>query len=119
MKKEIIRFIFAGVVNTVFYYLLYSLFIYFGLDYKISVLLATLFGVFFSFKTFSRYVFKSGDNSGVYRFVLVYIVLYFSNIFLISIFELYVQNYYISGFIATLCCAVLSFVLNKWYVFRG
>jgi len=117
--NQLFRFVVAGVINTLFYYLLYSFFIFVGLDYRLSVLFATLFGVFFSFKTFSKYVFESKNKGAIYRFIAVYIVLYLTNISLISMLELVIKNYYLSGLIATLICAGLSFVLNKKFVFKG
>ena len=118
MKKQLKNFILAGIVNTLFYYMVYSFCIFFGIDYKLSVLFATIIGIFFSFKTFSKYVFDNDDNSLIFRFILVYIILYVANIVLIRIFQVFIMNYYISGFFATVCCAVLSFILNKWYVFK-
>ncbi len=118
LKKQIIKFIFTGVLNTGFYYLLYSFFIYLNFDYRVSVLFATMIGVLFSYKTFGKFVFESDDKESIYRFISVYILLYFINIILIGLFEVYFTNYYISGLVATICCAILSFILNKWYVFK-
>ncbi len=117
INKEIIRFVFTGIINTIFYYLLYSLFIYMEFDYKISVLLATGIGVLFSFKTFGKFVFYNEDKRLLIRFVSVYVLLYFVNITIISTLSIYSINLYISGLIATLLCAALSFILNKRYVF--
>jgi len=118
MKKQIINFLIIGSINTIFYYAIYSALIYIDIDYKLSVLIATMIGVFFSFKTFGKYVFNNSDKMLLYKFFLVYIILYISNILLISIMQSKLHNYYISGLIATVCCAVLSFILNKWYVFN-
>ncbi len=118
MKKQIINFLIIGSINTIFYYAIYSALIYIDIDYKLSVLIATMIGVFFSFKTFGKYVFNNSDKMLLYKFFLVYIILYISNILLISIMQSTLHNYYISGLIATVCCAVLSFILNKWYVFN-
>lgn len=118
MKKQIISFLIIGSINTIFYYAIYSALIYINIDYKFSVLIATLVGVFFSFKTFGKYVFNNSNKWLLYKFFLVYIILYISNISLISIMQSKFNNYYISGFIATICCAILSFILNKGYVFN-
>ena len=118
MKKEFISFVLVGIINTIFYYALYSTLIYLSLDYRLAVLLATLVGVFFSFKTFGKYVFNNNDKKLIYKFIFTYTILYFSNIMIITSLEPILNNYYISGLIATICCAVLSFVLNKYYVFK-
>ena len=119
IDKQVFKFIVVGSVNTVVYYGLFSMFIYFNINYKISVLFATLIGVMFSFKSFGKFVFNNEDNSLIFRFVSVYIVLYLCNIFIIYISNIVVSNYYVAGFIATIVCAVLSFILNKKYVFKG
>ena len=117
LRKQIIRFIVTGIINTLVYYLLYSLLIFMRIDYKIAVFLATAAGAFFSFATFRRYVFEHSSRYAMYKFLLLYTGLYVANVGLIYLFQKIVENYYISGFVATLCCAVLSFVLNKRYVF--
>ncbi len=118
ISKEFKRFVLTGIVNTVVYYMIFSSFIYLDVDYKIAVFLATSIGVFFSFKTFGKFVFSSHDNRRIFRFISVYIVLYFINIFIIKALYLIVENYYIIGFIATIICALISFVFNKWFVFK-
>lgn len=118
IKSQVLKFILIGAVNTIFNYLVYCLFIFLGFNYKLAVLFATVFGLLFSFKTFSKYVFADRNKNSLYRFILVYVILYFINISLIAIFKVYVDNLYILGFCATFCCAILSFVFNKWYVFK-
>jgi putative flippase GtrA len=118
INQQTLKFIYTGIINTIFYYILFSVFIYIELDYKFAVLLATLIGIIFSFKTFSKYVFDNQDNKLIFKFFIIYIVLYFTNILLIAIFNLMIVNIYINGLIATLMCAILSFGLNKKFVFK-
>ena len=118
LKKELIQFFITGIINTIFYYILFSAFIYLELDYKLAVLFATLIGVLFSYKTFGKFVFDHHDNTRLLRFSLVYIILYFVNIFIIKIMYIFLENYYGAGLIATFVCAIFSFVLNKLFVFK-
>lgn len=118
-NNQIVRFIVIGIINTAFYFMLYSIFIFFKLDYKVAVLLATLLGIVFSFKTLGSFVFKNKDNKLFIKFLLLYVILYFVNIMLINFFNHFVNNYYIAGFLATMINAVLSFGLNKFFVFKS
>ena len=115
---QILRFLVVGLINTVVYYLLYGLFLYLGMDYKISIFLATLTGVIFNFQSFGRYVFYSSNNLLIYRFAIVYLLLFFINVILTGIFDIFIKNYYISGFIAIFPYATISFYLNKNFVFK-
>lgn len=118
IRSQLIKFIAIGIVNTLFYYLIFSLFIFLGLDYKFAVLFATLIGVLFSFKTFGKFVFNNNNKKLIFKFLLVYTILYVLNIIFIFYFNTYFKNYYISGLVATIICAILSFVLNKFYVYK-
>lgn len=118
LNNKFIRFIFVGILNTIFGYSLFALFIYFNIHYSLAVFLSTLLGVLFNFKTIGNLVFKSNDNSLIFRFILVYVILYLCNISLISLSNKILNDYYLSGLIATICCAVISFMLNKKYVFK-
>lgn len=117
LKKQVIRFIIVGTINTAFYYTLFSLFIFLSIDYKFSVLFATIIGVIFSYFMFGKFVFANNRITNFSKFIFVYILLYFINIGLIFCFEIFVSNYYISGFLAMIICAILSYILNKKIVF--
>jgi len=116
LRKQILKFLLVGMINTIVYYALYSFFIYLGINYKLAVLFATLLGILFSFKTFSIYVFQEMGYKVFVKFILVYTILYFVNIYLISILE--GNNIYLAGIIAIVPVSMLTFILNKWYVFN-
>lgn len=116
--KKIIKFLFIGAINTVFFYLSYVLFIFLGLHYSLAVFIAAVIAMFFSFKTFGKFVFNSKDNRLLFRFIFVTIVNYALNILIIYIFKELGYNYYISGLFATFVVAINSFILNNYFVFR-
>ncbi len=118
LKKQILNFILVGVINTLFGYSLYALFIYIGFNYSLSLLYATVLGVLFNFKTIGKYVFNSKENKTIIKFILVYISIYLINLTLIKLFKSFDFNNYIAGFCAIIPASVLSFVLNKHYVFK-
>ncbi len=121
LQKQIIKFILVGVVNTIFYYILYSFFIFIGLKYFFAVTLATIFGVLFSYKTFSKMVFNQNKSStkSLFKFISIYLVNIALNIFIIKLYLYIDTNLYIAGFVATVLVAIFSFFLNKFYVFKA
>lgn len=119
LKHYLIRFSCVGVVNTLFGAGLYSLFIYLGMSYKLSVLLSTVIGVFFNFKTTGFFVFRNRENRLIIKFVLSYIVIYFINI---SLIKMLIQttpfNEYMAGIVVIPIVALMSFLLQNFYVFK-
>ena len=112
------KFLVVGGVNTLFYYLVYALFIYLNFRYPIAVFFATVVAMLFSFKTFGKFVFKKSDNRLLTKFILVTLINLLLNIALIYFFNKFGFNNYISGLFATLFVALNSFVLNKFFVFK-
>lgn len=116
---QVYKFIFVGILNTIFGYSLFAFFIYLGLHYPIAVLLSTILGVLFNFKTIGRLVFDSNDNGLIFRFILVYAITYLLNIFFLWLLKkLGSENMYIDGFALLIPLAAVSFLLNKFFVFR-
>jgi len=118
LKKQIFKFILVGMLNTVFGYALYALFIYFGFTYIFAVFFATIIGVLFNFKTIGKFVFESKDNKALLKFVLVYMIVFIVNVLTIKVFKSYEFNDYIAGFFAIIPASIISFILNKYYVFK-
>ena len=118
LKQQIVRFFFVGIMNTIVYFVFYSTFIFLNFDYRLAVLFATIIGVLFSFQTMGRFVFYNNNRNLIYRFILVYAFLYFINILFIAVFDTIFYNYYLSGFVSTLLISILTFVLNRNFVFK-
>ena len=119
MNKEFVRFIIIGIINTIFYYALFSSLIYLNFDYKLAVLIATVIGVFFSFRNFGKYVFDNQNKSLIYRFVFNYILIYFFNIYIIGLMnEILLFSFYTAGFVALFPSTLITYMLNKYFVFN-
>jgi len=115
--QQFCLFLLVGGLNTLFGYSIFSVFIFFGFRYPLAVFFATVLGVLFNFKTMGRIVFKSRDNSLIFRFFAIYGVQYCINIGLIKSFLFFSPNVYLAGAMATAICAVMSYFLNKYFVF--
>ena len=64
-------------------------------------------------------MFKNKDNRLIFRFFGVYLVAYLLNIGLLDIFEIYSVGPLVAGAIIILPVSLLSFLLNKRFVFNA
>jgi putative flippase GtrA len=118
LRRPFLRFLGVGVLNTVFGYSLFALFIYCGLVYPLAVLLATCAGIVFNFRTLGGLVFRQPDTSLFWRFVVVYLIIYVLNVLLLKIGTYFLQNIYINGAIGLPLTALTAYLLNKHMVFQ-
>lgn len=116
-QKGFLRFLVVGVLNTLFGYALYALFLFMGLHFTVAAFLATIIGILFNFKTTGVLVFKNKDNALVLKFFAVYGVVYCVNILFLAIFDSFSVSAYLAGAILTLPMAILSYLLMKKFVF--
>ena len=114
----IVRYGFFGALNTLASYTAYSLFLYLGANYAIASLGSLVFGIMLSFITLGRYVFMSRFKGRFARFLLVWGVLYFVNIGIISVVVTFGINAYGAGLVAAIPTIGLAFLLQNFYVFR-
>ncbi|MEJ5168885.1 MAG: GtrA family protein [Arcobacteraceae bacterium] len=115
---EIVRFLFIGTLNTIFYYAIYALFIFIGFNYILALSVSTLIGMLFSFKMFGKFVFNSSDGRLIAKFVVAVFINYLIAVCLVYMFKQFGFNYYLSGLFASIIGAGSSFLLNKYYVFK-
>jgi putative flippase GtrA len=124
-KYRFLKFLLVGVLNTIFGYGVFALSVYAGMDYRYAVLLSTILGVLFNFKTIGTLVFGSKNNKLIFRFICVYVVIYLLNVEVLRLADSIQVNLepkvkiMIAGGILVLPLAIVSYVLNKLFVFRG
>ncbi len=114
-----LRFILVGCLNTLLGYSVFSFFIFLGFHYASAAFLSTCIGIIFNFKTVGRLVFRS--NVGVRKFPLFlmsYTITYGVSVFLLWLLKSFSNNFYLTGFIVQFPAAILSFSLNKKFVFK-
>ena len=117
-NQQILAYIIVGFINTAFGYGLFCLFIFCSIRYQLAVMFATIIGVLFNFNTIGKLVFKNKNNFLIFRFIMVYSIQYFINISLIKLITELGCNLYAAGGVSTLFCAMISFCLHKYLVFR-
>lgn len=119
ISNKFIRFIFVGVLNTIFGYGVYCLMILIGFSYVWATLISQILGVLFNFITTGNLVFEDNDKRLIFKFILSYITTYFINIGANRALQVHFDcNQYISGFGAILLSALSSFFILKFFVFR-
>lgn len=118
LNSPFVRFILVGLLNSAFGYGCFAAFLYFGLHYSVALLLATVVGVLFNFKSTGALVFGSHNNRLIFRFVGCYAIVYLANIAGIKVFSSQGLAPYIGGAILIVPMAALAFVLNKRFVFN-
>jgi putative flippase GtrA len=106
-------------LNTLFGFLIYSLFTYLVSNSTLAVILSNTVGVLFNFRTYSQFVFKSKDNSRIFRFCIVYALIMSVQILLLKLMaSLGIEDPYLGGFLLLPLLATMSFLLMKKVVFR-
>jgi len=116
-RHRFLRFLVVGVINTGFSYSVYAFGLYLGLPYPVANLLALICGILFSFQTQGRIVFQNSDQRLIFRFVALWAVLYFFNIAMIAVFLPFSGNAYYAGALALVPTTLLSYFLQKFFVF--
>jgi len=118
LDNNFVRFILVGILNTIMGYGLFVLFIYLGLHYSLAVLLSTILGVLFNYKSIGKLVFNTHNNDRIYHFIGVYIFLYLLNVAsLWGLSSIGLENMYVAGAILLAPLAIISYALNKSFVF--
>ena len=113
-----IRFVSVGALNTSFSYLIYAALLFVGLGYQLANLLTLVVGILFSFKTQGHLVFDNPDNRLLGRFILSWALIYFCVVILIGQIIDLGFDAYSAGALALPFSVVLSYLAQKYFVFR-
>jgi putative flippase GtrA len=118
LQVKLFRFLLVGVMNAAFGYGCFAGFLYLGLHYSTALLLATILGIAFNFKSTGALVFGSKNNKLIFRFVAGYGVVYGANVAGIAALKLVGVDPYLAGLALIVPMALLSFVINNRFVFK-
>jgi putative flippase GtrA len=111
------RFLVVGGVNTLFSYSVFAIFILLKIPYGIALLIATICGILFNFKTTGRIVFGNKSNSLIFKFFLVYGITYCINYAgLWGFVQIHIKPL-VAGAFLILPSAIIAYFLNKTLVF--
>ncbi|WP_103668973.1 GtrA family protein [Pseudanabaena sp. BC1403] len=116
-NNTFVSFLFVGGINTLFGYTIFSLLVFVRLEYRLALLIATVCGIFFNFKTVGTLVFKTRNNRLIIRFIIVYLLTYLINVGVLKITNSLGINLFLSQALLVLPLACFSYFLNKQFVF--
>jgi putative flippase GtrA len=117
LKKKLILFFLVSGLNTVFGYGLFALLIFIGVIYPLALLIGTIAGILFNFKTTGTLVFKNHNNRLIFKFFGVYGITYLCNLGGLALLNSFEINLYWGGAILLIPVGILAFILNKVFVF--
>jgi putative flippase GtrA len=117
LDNRFIRFLLVGVLNTIFGYSVFAFFIFINVHYTVAALVSTICGILFNFKTTGRIVFGNRDNSLLVRFLGVYTITYVIGVSLLRVSTAYQWNLLIAAAVLMPPMAVVSYTLNRLFVF--
>lgn len=120
LNQKFTRFLIAGGINTIFSFLCFSALMYCIGIKEIAVTLNLLIAVFFNYNTSARFVFKNRKMQlrQILKFYVVYFITYPLNLLhLYLTVDLWGWNVYLSQFTTLLYMPIISFLLQRKFVF--
>lgn len=118
MRKDLVKFIFVGGVNTAVNYGFYAVLIFAGMWHVAAATLSFVFGVLFNYYTHGRFVFGNRSNRAFHRYVISWLFLYLANVTTLDLLVKSGINSYLAGAFLVPPMAVLAFVVMRFIVFR-
>ena len=115
---RVLRFLLVGAGNTLFGYFIYSISVLLGASFSVSILIATIVGVFFNFYTIGIVVFCSLNWSRIYLFILMYFFSYLLNLYLLNVLINYGFTSLLSGAISIPLVSIVTYIGLRNVVFR-
>lgn len=116
------RFLISGVINTTFSYCCFAIFMFCIGNKEIAVTLELVVAVFFNYNMSSRFVFQEGriSVSRIIKFYAVYFFTYPLNLVHLHItVDMWNWNVYFSQLVTLFYMPIISFILQKKFVFRN
>lgn len=115
-KSKFNKYIIVGFFNTLFGYLLFSFLVFLNFDVKLALLFSYILGIMFNFITYKYLVFEVPFNViRLVKYIIVYVVTYNINLYLLNFTFEFINNYYISQILVLpLIIALTWLLLNKW-----
>jgi putative flippase GtrA len=119
LRPQFMRFLVVGAANTGFSILVYWAMLWAGLAVPLASFASVVVGILISFTTQSRFVFDNRDPWKLLPYFIVWSILYAFNLGLIWLLMRCGLDAYAAGFLSTPATVLLSYFLQKAFVFRA
>ena len=117
-KRQFLRFLAVGVLNTAFGYGIFVVLVLLKLVPGTSLFIATVAGVFFNYLTTGRLVFAARGVRHLPLFAAVYGLTFLANLWSLKLLLAAGFSAIVAQAVLLPLMVVLSFFLNKVFVFR-
>jgi len=117
-ERQFVRFVLAGIVNTLFGLAVYIGCIFVGMPAWLAMLVGTVAGVAFNFLSLGAYAFRDFSLRRLPRFVGGYTATYFFNLGAFEALHRYVADAVWCQLLLTVPVALFSYLLMSRLVFR-
>lgn len=115
--KQLWRYYQAGIVNTVFGYSLFALFVRLGWNIYLAQIASHGLGMIFNYFTYSRHAF-AGHTTTRTRFILSYAGNYILGLAVLAVIARFIASPYAAGFLSTVTASLVNYFVLKRLVFR-
>ena len=113
-----IRFLMTGVVNTLFGYMIFFILYYLIQEKYMAVTIALIISILFNYQTISNYVFTDANEKKIITFIAVYLFTYILDLVHLWItVDIYHMNVYWASLLTLFYLPLISFYLNKRFVY--
>ena len=119
LRPQFMRYLAVGAANTGFNILVYWAMLWAGLAVPLASLASLVVGILINFTTQSRFVFDNRDPWKLLPYFIVWSILYAFNLGLIWLLMRCGLDAYAAGFLSTPATVLLSYFLQKAFVFRA
>ena len=114
--RRLWRYYQAGIVNTLFGYGLFALFVKLGLNMYLAQICAHVLGAAFNYYSYSRHVFHDAEASKL-RFILSYAFNYLLGLASLAAASLVIHSPYIAGIVSIIFISLVNYLVLKNLVF--
>jgi putative flippase GtrA len=115
--RRLWRYYQAGIVNTLFGYGLYALFVTAGWNIYLAQVTSHFLGMVFNYYTYSRYAF-AGHAGSKRRFLASYVFNYVLGLIALAVAARVTNSPYVAGLASVIFVSVINYFVLKRLVFR-